>query len=177
MGMPDYNQVNAGESATPITHDLAVNARNETNDKVYGSLMSGTDQAKGLLASDNYGANLGMQNPMSAAIAQKAGRSVSLEDNKLKFEMGQKAKDLHFQKLMDVEKAVTQEQNNNYQKALMKWKQKQAAKAARAQLVGAVLGTAGAIAGGAYGGPGGAAAGNAAGNLAGQAAMGGLDGV
>jgi hypothetical protein len=179
MGMPDYNQVNAGEGATPITHDLAVQARKETNSDVYSSLMGGTEAAKGLMRPDNYGAGLAMQNPMSAAIAQKTGRANAIEDQKLKFEMGQKAKDLHFQKLMQVEQAVSQEQNNNFQKALLKWKQKQASKSARAALVGSILGTGGAIAGAAFSGgnPGAAMAGSAAGSAAGQALAGGFDGV
>lgn len=177
MGMPDYNAVNMGDRATPITHDLAVNARNETNDQVYGSLMGGTERAKGLLPSSNLDTSLGRVNPMTAAIAQRTNRATSLEDAKLKFEMGQKAKDLHFEKLMRAEQAVGQEQNMNYQKALAKWKQKQAAKAARAGLIGAVLGTGGAIAGAAIGGAPGAVIGQAGGSLVGSAAGGAFDGV
>ncbi len=81
----------------------------------------------------------------------------------------------YFDKLSSVKMAVGQEQEMNYQKALEKWKADQRRKAARAGLVGNVLGiVSGAVAGYFTGGAG-TLAGYQAGNAAGQALAGGGD--
>jgi hypothetical protein len=176
MGMPNYDQVNAGDAATPMTAGLRDSARAATNESALGSMSQNVDSAKGLLKGDTgFERGLGRSNPMSDAIAQKTGRSVSLADDQLKFNMQNKAKDAHFDQLIQAQDAVSKEQALNYQKAVARWKAKQQAKQGRAALVGSVLGIGGAIAGGAMGGPGGAMAGSAAGNIVGQAAMGGME--
>lgn len=176
MGMPNYDQVNAGDAAAPMTAGLRDSARAATNESTLNSMSENMGQAKGLLKGDQaFESGLGRSNPMSEAIAQKTGRAVSFADDQMKFNMQNKAKDAHFDQLIQAQDAVSKEQALNYQKAVERWKAKQQAKQARAALVGAVLGIGGAIAGGAMGGPGGAMAGSAAGNLAGQAAMGGLE--
>lgn len=174
MGIPDYDKVNSAIGSTPITHGITDAAHKETNDSQFNSLMANTGQAQGLMAGDNFDQSIGMSTPMSAAISQRANKAAGLERAKLNHEMGEKAKDMHFQKVVQAEKLSGQEQNMNYQKALLKWKQKQASKAARAGLIGAVLGTGGAIAGAYYGGAGGAMAGQAAGSLVGNMS-GGMD--
>lgn len=176
MGIPNYDQLNAGDAATPITHDLMVNARNSSADSINRSTMAGTDSAKGLLGPDRgFENSLGRGDAMSTAIQQKQGRAQSLADDQMKFNTKMKSQDAHFDQLMQAQAAVGQEQAQNYAKAMAAYKAKMAKKAARAALVGSVLGIAGAIGGGMAGGVGGAMAGQAAGQAAGQGLAGGFE--
>ena len=178
MGIPKYESVNSSPNALSTTRGMYDDAMSSSADKIYQKTMEGTEQAKGLLKT-NEAFESGLGKPVDQAqleaIRTKYNSGVSLQRENLRNQMTTRASAANFSKLAAASEAVAQEQELNYAKALEKYKRKQARKKARSQLAGTVLGIVGGVVGGVVAGPGGAMAGYAAGNAVGTAATGGMD--
>ena len=160
------------------TEGLINQGMTSTPEQSYQSFSEGTDTSGLLNRSDNFDQGMGF-NPMSEAIKQKYSRPFQLNQDKLQNKMKLDARNEHFAKIEMAHNLASQEASTNFQKELLKYKQKQQKRAQRQAIIGSVLGLGGGIAGAAMGGPAGAGMGMSAGNSlaqAGQAAANGPQG-
>lgn len=156
------------------TEGLINQGLTSTPEKEYQNLSQGTDTSGLLTQPDNFNQGLSFgDQALSSAIRGKYSRPFQLEQSGLQNKMKLDARNEHFQKILTAHKMASEEAAMNFQKELLKYKQKQAKKAQRGQIVGQVLGLVGGVVGGVYGGAGGAAGGMAAGNMVGNSAGGG----
>lgn len=153
------------------TEGLIKSGLNSTPDQEYGNFSQGTDTS-GLLNQDsgmNQSLSYGDQ-ALSSAIKGKYSRPFQVQQQGLQNKMKIDARNAHFEKVLTAHHLANEEANLNFQKELIKYKQKKQKQAQRGAVIGQVLGLTGAIVGGIYGGPAGAAAGGAAGSAGGQSA-------
>lgn len=142
---------------------------NSTPEQEVANYSQGTDTS-GLLNQDsgmNQSLSFGDQ-ALSSAIKGKYSKPFQVQQQGLQNKIKLDARNAHFEKMLTAHHLANEEANLNFQKEMIKYKQKQAKKAQRGAVIGQVLGLTGAIVGGIYGGPVGSAAGGAAGNEAGQ---------
>ncbi len=126
---------------------------------------------RGLLNShDNFnnGLSFGDQ-ATTAAIKSRYDKQYQQSESGLKLDMIKGAQADHVRNLQVATQAAGQEVAMNKEKAILKWKQEQAAKKARGQVIGTTLGIVGGVVGAIYGGPAGAGAGYALGSGVGSA--------
>ncbi len=149
------------------TEGLIKQGMESTPEKEYASLSQGTDYSGLLNQPDtfNQGLSYGDQG-MSDAIKQKYSRPFNVQQQGMQNKMKLDARNEHFAKIKMAHDLAGQEANTNFQKEMVKYKQKQAKQQQRTAIIGSVLGLVGSVVGGIYGGPGGASAGGAAGNAA-----------
>lgn len=156
------------------TQGLVDRAMGSSNEQEYQNLSKGTDTSGLLNQGDNLNQNLSFgDNALSSAIRSKYSKPFQVQQQGLQNKMQLDAKNTHFEKLLTAQQMASQEVQLNFQKEMIKYKQKMAKRQQRQQLVGSVLGLTGAVAGGVMGGPAGAVGGSAAGGAAGQAVAGG----
>lgn len=153
----------------------------EAGQSDYGQLKnqySAQGEAQGLINKpDNYskGLSFGDQALSSAIRGKYIGQNAPAQE-KLNFDAGKMARESHLNKLAMANQLAADEAQMNLQKEILRQKKKQAAKAARGQVLGTVLGIGGA-AGAMFatgGNPMAGMAGYQAGAGAGQAIGGGL---
>lgn len=152
------------------TEGLINQGMQSTPEQSYGQLSQGVGDSRGLLnQQDNF--NQGMaygDQALSSAIRSKYSKPYNVQmsglDNKMKLD----ARNAHFEKIRTAHQMANEEANLNFQKELIKYKQKKQKQAQRSALIGQTLGIVGAAVGGAYGGPAGAAAGGGAGQMMGS---------
>ncbi len=152
------------------TESLIKQGFESTPDKAYGQLSAGTDTSGLLSQSDNMnqGLSFGDQG-LSQAIRSRYSRPFQAQQSGLQNKMKLDARNEHFEKIRVAHELANQEAQTNFQKEMIKYKQKMAKRAQRQQIVGSVLGLTGGVIGGMMGGPAGAAGGMAAGGAASQA--------
>lgn len=173
MADPAFENSSRGDlAATGLVYDSAMNS---SADKQLQNNLRGTESAKGLLGPDaGFEAGLGGgDKALSQAIQNKYAQVQGGRDRQFMHEQKNMANQMHFEKIQHASELVNREQQMNFEKALEKKRREQASKAARAGIVGQVLGIVGAVAGGVVGGMGtmgiGAAGGATAGYAAGSA--------
>lgn len=151
------------------TEGLIQAGLNSNPEQEQQALSAGVHDSAGLLnQSDNMNSGLSYgDQALSSAIRNKYSTPFRMQqqglDNRIKLD----ARNAHFEKMLTAHQLASQEAQLNFQKELIKYKQKMAKRQQRQQLVGQTLGLVGAIAGGAMGGPAGAGGGMAAGGAAG----------
>lgn len=157
------------------TEGLINQGLNSSSDKAYQDLSQGTSDSAGLLnQSDNTNQGLAYgDQALSSAIKGKYSKPFQVQQQGLQNKMHLDARNVHFERLLTAHNMAAEEANMNFQKELVKYKQKQQKKAQRGAIVGQVLGLVGGVVGGIYGGPGGAAGGMAGGQMVGNSAGGG----
>ena len=155
------------------TEGLIKSGLNSSADQAYGELSSGVGDSAGLLTQpDNFNSNIAYgDQAMSSAIRNKYSKPFQVQQQGMENKMKLDARNVHFQKMLTAQQLASEEVKLNFQKEMIKYKQKMAKRAQRNQIIGQVLGIGGAVAGGAMAGPGGAIAGNQAGQAAGGAAL------
>jgi hypothetical protein len=147
---------------------LIDNAMSNSPEKEYQAISKGVDSSRGLVRSDDqFNSALSMKNPQSDAIRQKYMGEFDLKMGGLKNQMSLDAKNASFNKLAVATEAAAQEAQLNFQKEVMKYRQRKAKQAQRMAVVGNVLGLVGMGAGAMAGGPVGAGVGMQAGQTAG----------
>lgn len=155
------------------TEGLINQGLTSTPEKEYQNLSQGTDTSGLLTQPDNFNQGLSFgDQALSSAIRGKYSRPFQLDQSRLQNKMKLDARNEHFQKILTAHTLANQEAQTNFQKEMIKYKQKMAKRQQRQQIVGSVLGLTGAVAGGIMGGPAGATGGLAAGGMAGQSAGG-----
>jgi len=151
------------------TQGLVDRANASTPDKEYQSLSQGTDTSGLLNQSDNMNQNLSFgDQALSTAIRGKYSKPFQVQQQGMQNKMKLDARNEHFEKVRVAHELASQEAQTNFQKELIKYKQKQQKRAQRQQLVGSVLGIVGGVAGGIMGGPAGAKGGMAGGQAVGN---------
>jgi hypothetical protein len=149
------------------TQGLINQGLNSTADQSYQSISQGTEQS-GLLNQPDNSEGLGMA-PMSEAIRSKYSKPFHMQQQRQQQKMKLDARNEHFAKVEMAHQLANEEANLNFQKELIKYKQKQAKRAQRMAVINSVLQLGGMVAGTVAGGPGaGTMAGGAAGTMAGQ---------
>lgn len=152
------------------TEGLIKKGMDSTADKEYQNISQGTDTS-GLLnggSGFNDGLNFG-NDAMTQAIRQKYSKPFQVQQQGLQNKMKLDARNEHFTKIHTAHQLANEEANLNFQKEMIKYKQKMQKKAMRGQIISTVLSLGGAVAGGVVGGPVGAMAGYGGGAMAGQA--------
>lgn len=154
------------------TEGLIKSGLNSTPEQEVANFSQGTDTS-GLLNQDsgmNQNLSFGDQ-ALSSAIKGKYSRPFQVQQQGLQNSIKLDARNAHFEKMLTAHHLANEEANLNFQKEMIKYKQKQAKKAQRGAVIGQVLGLTGAIVGTVYGGgPAGGMAGGAAGQQIGQGA-------
>lgn len=154
------------------TEGLIKQGMTSTPEQEYGQLSQGVGESRGLLNQDaNNSFNSGMaygDQALSSAIRSKYSKPFNVQSSGLDNKMKLDARNAHFEKVKTAHHLANEEANMNFQKELIKYKQKQQKRAQRGQLAGQVLGLVGGVVGGIYGGPAGGAAGGAAGQSVGS---------
>lgn len=151
------------------TEGLIRQGMESTPEQEYSRISQGVDDSRGLLTQqDNTNQGLAYgDEALSSAIRGKMSKGYNVARSGLENKMKLDARNEHQAKLMTAHQMANEEANLNFQKEMIKYKQKKMKQAQRQQLIGQVLGLTGAVVGGVYGGPAGAAAGGAAGNMVG----------
>lgn len=146
------------------TQGLINEGMTSTPEKEYQALSQGTDTSGLLNQPDNFNQGLGYgYEAMSQAIRSKYSQPYQIQMQGMQNKMQLDARNAHFQKVLTAHHLASEEASMNFQKEMIKYKQKVAKRAQRQQLIGSVLGLAGGIVGSVYGGPAGGMAGQAAG--------------
>ena len=153
------------------TEGLIQAGLNSTPEKEYQTISQRTNDSRGLLNQGdnlNQGLNYGDE-ALSSAIRSKYSKPYNTQMSGMENKMRLDARNAHFARLQTAHQLANEEAKINFQKEMIKYKQKMAKRQQRQQLVGSVLGLTGAVAGGVIGGSAGAAGGSMAGGAAGQA--------
>lgn len=159
------------------TEGLIKQGFESTPDQAYGQLSQGVGDSKGLLTQDdnfNQGLSYGDQ-ALTSAIRSKFSKPHNIQMSGMENKMKLDARNAHFAKIQTAHQLANEEANLNFQKELIKYKQKKQKQAQRSALIGQTLGLVGGVVGGIYGGPAGAAGGMAGGQMVGSQLGGGQD--
>jgi hypothetical protein len=140
-------------------------ANASTPQSEYASLSKGTNQS-GLIDSGASFDNTLAYKPQTDAIRSKYMQGYNTQMAGLENKMSLESKNASFNKIAVATEAAAQEAQLNFQKELMKYKQKMAKRAQRMATIGTVLNVAGTAGGFAVGGPAGAVVGGAVANQA-----------
>ena len=150
------------------TEGLINQGMTSTPDQEMSTLSKGTDTSGLLNSPETFNQGLGYgDQALSSAIRNKYSEPFRTQQSGLQNKMKLDSRNVHFEKMRVAHQLANDEAQANFQKSMIKYKQKMAKRAQRQQLVGQVLGLVGGVAGGAMGGPAGAMGGQAAGNAAG----------
>ena len=156
------------------TEGLIKSGLDSTAEKEYQNLSQGTDYSGLINKQDNTNQSLSFgDQAMSSAIRAKYSRPFQTQQQGMQNKMQLDARNVHFEKMRVAHQMANEEANLNFQKELIKYKQKKMKQAQRSQLIGSVLGLVGGVVGGIYGGPGGAVAGQQGGSMVGTQVGGG----
>lgn len=126
--------------------------------------------SQGLLEGTRMDPQYDLTNTMNDAISRRSKRAYDLSQAKLGASAQQYGQQYNTERVAKVNKLLQEEKKLNDQIREMKERAEMDKKAARAGVLGSILGIGGAVAGGMAGGPAGAMAGYQLGNAAGQGA-------